>query len=151
MAIPQSGCGGSGAVMPGAAVNRMLVLLDSTVLIDYLRGKPVVRRVQWLRHGNDVPCATGINVEEVVRGLKPNEHGAAQRLFDGLEIISIGAGDGWRAGSWRRQFAEQGIMLWQADCLIAAVATRVGARLATGNPKDFPIPDLVVEHWPVGE
>jgi hypothetical protein len=27
----------------------------------------------------------------------------------------------------------------------------VGARLATGNPKHFPMPELEVEHWPVGE
>ncbi|MGH8897917.1 MAG: hypothetical protein ACRDZ4_13070 [Egibacteraceae bacterium] len=26
----------------------------------------------------------------------------------------------------------------------------VGARLATGNPADFPMTELQVEHWPVG-
>lgn len=129
----------------------MLVLLDSTVLIDYLRGRPAVGRVRRLRRANDVPCTTGINVEEVVRGLKSGERDAAQRLFDGLEILGIGARDGWQAGMWRRQFAAQGVTLWQADCLIAAVAARVGARLATANPKDFRMPDLTVEHWPVGE
>lgn len=129
----------------------MLVLLDSTVLIDYLRGRPAVDRVRRLRDGHDVPCTTGINVEEIVRGLRPAERNAAQQLFDGLEIIRIGVADGWLAGVWRQQFAAQGITLWQADCLIAAVASRVGARLATGNPKGFPMPDLTVEHWPVGE
>jgi hypothetical protein len=39
----------------------------------------------------------------------------------------------------------------QADCLIAAAAIGVGARLATGNPKHFPMPELDVEHWLVGE
>ncbi|MGH8885693.1 MAG: PIN domain-containing protein [Egibacteraceae bacterium] len=128
----------------------MFVLLDSTVLIDYLRGRPVATRVQRLRRIDDVPATTGINVEEVVRGLESGELDAAQRLFDGLEVISIGARDGWLAGSWRRQFAAQGVTLWQADCLIAAVASRVGARLATGNPKDFPMPEITVEHWPTG-
>ncbi|MGH8898658.1 MAG: PIN domain-containing protein [Egibacteraceae bacterium] len=128
----------------------MFVLLDSTVLIDYLRGRPVVTRVQRLRRVDDVPATTGINVEEVVRGLESGELDAAQRLFDGLEIVSIGARDGWLAGSWRRQFAAQGVTLWQADCLIAAVASRLGARLATGNPKDFPMPEITVEHWPTG-
>ncbi|MGH8903570.1 MAG: PIN domain-containing protein [Egibacteraceae bacterium] len=128
----------------------MLVLLDSTVLIDYLRGRPVVARVGRLRRNDDVACTTGINVEEVARGLRPGELDAAGRLFDGLEIIAIGRRDGWRAGSWRREFAANGVTLWQADCLIAAVAQRVGARLATGNPKDFPMPEVQVEHWPVG-
>jgi predicted nucleic acid-binding protein len=35
--------------------------------------------------------------------------------------------------------------------LIAAAAAGVGARLITGNPKDFPMDEITVEHWPVGE
>jgi predicted nucleic acid-binding protein len=42
-------------------------------------------------------------------------------------------------------------MLSQADCLIAAAAVGVGARLASGNPKHFPMPGLTVEPWPVGK
>lgn len=26
----------------------------------------------------------------------------------------------------------------------------INARLATGNPTDFPMDDITVEHWPVG-
>ena len=33
----------------------------------------------------------------------------------------------------------------------ADVAAAAGAILATGNPKDFPMPDLLVQHWPMGE
>jgi predicted nucleic acid-binding protein len=39
-----------------------------------------------------------------------------------------------------------------ADALIAAATVSIGARLVTGNPKDFErIPGLVLEHWPAGE
>ena len=34
----------------------MLVLLDTTVLIDYLRGKPAVERVDALLARGDTPC-----------------------------------------------------------------------------------------------
>lgn len=129
----------------------MLVLLDSTILIDFLLGRPAVQHVRSLRDRGDDPCTTGINVEEIVRGLRASEVTAAHQLFDGLELISIDAVDGWKAGTWRREFAGHGVTLWQADCLVAAAAHRVGARLATGNPKDFPMPDLDLEHWPVGE
>ncbi|MGH8910586.1 MAG: PIN domain-containing protein [Egibacteraceae bacterium] len=129
----------------------MRILLDSTVLIDYLRGRPVVPRVWALRQHGEVPCTTGVNVEEIVRGLRPREVSAARALFDGLEILPVTARDGWCAGSWRREYAGQGTTLWQSDCLIAAVAARVGARLATGNPKDFPMKEVDVEHWPVGQ
>jgi predicted nucleic acid-binding protein len=57
---------------------------------------------------------------------------------------------GVQAGAWRRSFAERGVTLHQADCLIAAAAIGVGAALATGNPQDFSMPELVVEHWPAG-
>jgi predicted nucleic acid-binding protein len=40
----------------------------------------------------------------------------------------------------------RGNTLTQADCLIAASARALGARLATGNPLDFPMADLAVEH-----
>ncbi|MDQ3938848.1 MAG: type II toxin-antitoxin system VapC family toxin, partial [Chloroflexota bacterium] len=75
---------------------------------------------------------------------------AADRLFGGLVIVPLGLTEGRRAGRWRRDFAARGVTLSQADCLMAAAALSAAARLATGNPKDFPMPDLVVEHWPVG-
>lgn len=127
------------------------MLLDSTILIDFLRGRPAVDRVRALQLRGDDPCTTGINIQEIVRGLRDAEALSARRLVEGLEVVSIGADDGWQAGAWRREFARRGTTLWQADCLIAAAAHRVGARLATGNPKDFPMPGLEVEHWPVGE
>jgi predicted nucleic acid-binding protein len=128
------------------------VLLDTTVLIDLVRGRPgTTRRLQELRRAGDVPHACSINVEEVVRGVRPGEErDAADRLLDGLEITPLGREQGRRAGRWRRQYAEQGRTLSQADCLIAAAALSVGGRLATGNPKDFPMSELSVDHWPAG-
>ena len=65
-------------------------------------------------------------------------------------MADLGLEQGERAGQWRRDYAAKGITLSQADCLVAASAVTVGARLATGNPKDFPMTELVVEHWPSG-
>lgn len=128
----------------------MLKLLDSTVLIDYLRGRPAVARLSRLRDIGDVPATTPINIEEIVRGLRAAEVGAAERLFAGLVVIPVDERIGWRAGAWRREYAERGVTLWQADCLIAACALESRATLVTGNPTDFPMPDVTVEHWPVG-
>jgi predicted nucleic acid-binding protein len=127
------------------------VLLDTTVLIDLLRGRSAVDRLGALRASGDVPYACAVNVEEVVRGLRPEEERAARRLFQGLRIVPLGEAEGSRAGTWRRDFAARGSTLSQADCLIAAAAAAVGGRLATGNPRDFPMPELAVEHWPAGE
>lgn len=128
----------------------MLRVLDSTVLIDYLRGRPVVSRVHQLRRVGDVPATTAINVEEIVRGLRKEEESAARRLFAGLVVLAVSERAAWQAGAWRREHAARGVTLWQADCLIAALATLHGASLATGNPRDFPMTGPSVEHWPVG-
>lgn len=128
----------------------MLAVLDSTVLIDYLRGRPAVEGVQVLRSRGDVPATTAINVEEIVRGLRPSEIEAAERLCRGLVVLPIDEVAAWQAGAWRRSFAARGVTLFQADCLIAAAADHHRGVLFTGNPKDFPMPGLAVEHWPVG-
>jgi hypothetical protein len=55
-----------------------------------------------------------------------------------------------RAGQWRREFARRGVTIHQADCLIAAATAGIEARLATGNPSDFPMDEVTVDHRPVG-
>jgi predicted nucleic acid-binding protein len=72
------------------------------------------------------------------------------QLLGALRVAQLGGSEGERAGRWRAQFASRGTTLSQADCLIAAAALGVGARLATGNPRDFPMVEVEVEHWPVG-
>ena len=129
----------------------MLHVLDTTVLIDHLRGRPAASRIVSLLDAGEVAATTAVNVEEIVRELRSKEVEAARSLFDGLLILRIGQRIGWQAGQWRRDFASRGITLWQADCLVAATAFVHGAVLATGNPKDFPMDGLTVEHWPVGE
>jgi predicted nucleic acid-binding protein len=129
----------------------VLWVLDSTVLIDYLRGRPAVQRIRALRESGDVPATTAINAEEIVRGLRPAETEAATRLFAGLVVLPVDLAAAWQAGEWRRTFASRGISLWQADCLIAATAAIHGGSLATGNPKDFPMSGVDVSYWPVGE
>ena len=54
------------------------------------------------------------------------------------------------AGAWRRRFASRGTTVSQADCLIAAAAHSVAARLVTGTPRHFPMREVDVEHWRVG-
>ena len=128
----------------------MLFLVDTTVLIDYLRGTPGAKRLDDLLDRGDVVCTTAINVEEIARGLRAAEARSAAALVEGVTILSLGATEGWQAGVWRREFAARGITLSQGDCLIGAAALSAGATLATGNPKDFPMTEIEVQHWPVG-
>lgn len=127
------------------------ILLDSTVLIDALRGRPAAERVRMMRRRGDEPWISVISVEEIWRGLLAGEEPMARRLLRAMRLAPLGVAEGERAGRWRRQYAEEGRTLHQADCLIAASAVAAGANLATGNPHHFPFPDLTVENWPPGE
>jgi predicted nucleic acid-binding protein len=127
------------------------LLLDTTVLIDALRGLPAGERLRGLRHTAGVPWVCAINVEEVLRGAGHEERVSTLRFLGGMRVAPLGQEEGIRAGGWRRDFARKGVTLSQADCLIAAAAVGIGARLATGNPKHFPMPELELEHWPVEE
>lgn len=129
----------------------MLFLLDTTVLIDYLRDAPAASKVERLLDRGDIVCTTAINIEELARGLRPREHRHATALIAGSIVVWLEATEGWQAGSWRQSFAARGVTLSQADCLIAAAALSADAVLATGNPKDFPMKEIRVEHWPVGK
>ena len=103
--VPLTGSGSRDARTAVASDRRttMLVLADTTVLIDYLRNAPSAERFERLLVRGDVVCTTAINVEEIVRGLRSDERPVATRLVSGLVIIPIGAREGWQAGEWRRR------------------------------------------------
>lgn len=128
-----------------------MLLLDTTVLIDALRGRPAIARVQSLRREAQAPWICAVNIEEVLRGADTRGEAGTMRFLKGFRLAPLGRREGERAGRWRRDYARKGVTLGQGDCLIAAAAVGIGARLATGNPKHFPMPELDVEHWPVGE
>jgi predicted nucleic acid-binding protein len=153
IAIQQGGSAGSDESIGDESVSSEVpaLFLDTTVLIDALRGRAAADRLGALRRTTDPPYVCAINVEEVCRGAHRGEEEAVRRLLRGLRIAPLGREEGEAAGRWRRDFAAKGATLSQADCLVAAAAVGVGARLVTGNPKDFPMAELVVETWPSGQ
>src|SRR6478752_7548445 len=67
-----------------ASADVARVLLDSTVLIDALRGRPAGEHLRALRRQGDEPWTSAISIEEIWRGLLPGEEAIAQRLVRGL-------------------------------------------------------------------
>ena len=127
------------------------ILLDTTVLIDLLRGRAgAIASLRTLRETGDDPYACAVNVERGRSRSAPPR--ARSRPPPGRRHPGrpLGSEQGWQAGLWRRDFAARGQTLSHADCLVAAAALSVGGRLATGNPKHFPMRELIVEHWPAG-
>ena len=129
----------------------MAVLLDTTVLIDVLRHRPAADRLLSLRITGEVPYICAINAQEVHRGLRAEEVSQAAAMLAAFRVAPLGGMEGALAGVWQREFRARGVTLGSGDCLIAAAALGVGAAIATGNPKHFPMERVVVQHWPVGE
>ncbi|WP_343603122.1 hypothetical protein [Mycobacterium sp.] len=134
---------------------RVHITVDNELVAELDR-RPGSRRrsafiAELIRRGLDDEhrwtCA--ISIEEIWRGLLLGEDAVADRLARGLRCAPLGPSEGVRAGGWRCQFAARGVTLHPADCLIAAATAGTDARLATGNPADFPMDDITVEHWPV--
>lgn len=129
----------------------MAILLDSTVLIDLLRGRPAtVERLRALRDAGDVPYVCAVTTAEVHCGLRPDHIGRAAALLAAFRAAPLGPVEGALAGTWQREFRRRGITVGTPDCLVAAAAVGVHAAIATGNPKHFPMDGVRVEHWPVG-
>jgi predicted nucleic acid-binding protein len=115
----------------------MTAVLDTTVLIDVLRGHPPA--VDYVVSFEEVPVCSEVTRVEVLRGLRSDERRSAERLFQRLrwlpvdEAISRAAGDLGR----RLRRSYQGIGV--ADLIIAATADQLGLPLATTNVRHFPL------------
>lgn len=115
----------------------MTVVLDSTILIDHLRGSRAA--TDFIVGLDGSPTCSEVTRIEVVQGLRSAEKQAAAQLFDLLEWIPLNDTVARRAGElgrrWRR--SHPGIDL--ADLAIAATAELHEAELATINVKHFPM------------
>ncbi len=115
----------------------MTVVLDTSVLVDLLRGhEPAGEFVESL---TSVPVCSEITRVEVLRGLRSSERSRTNDLFDELRWISLDAAIGRRAGNLGRTWRGSHPGLSSADLVIAATAEHVGGELATGNVRHFPM------------
>jgi hypothetical protein len=113
------------------------VLLDTNVVIDFLRG--TVAAVALIRSLNSSPALSAVTVAEIVAGLKNRrEEAGAETLFANSQVLPIGSDIARRAGVFVRLYgASQSVDI--PDALIAATAEHHGLKLATLNVKHFPM------------
>jgi hypothetical protein len=118
------------------------LLLDTDVLIDYLRGQPeaiafLQKNIQSLR----VSCVT---VAEVYVGVREGrERETLDQFISLLKVADITPAIAVQAGLWRRDYGKAhgtGLM----DALIAATARHTGSTLVTLNSKHFPMLEAVL-------
>jgi predicted nucleic acid-binding protein len=118
-------------------------LLDSGIIIDALNGKRGRRELidQLIQDGADMACCS-INVTEVYAGLRPGEEAKTGRLLRSLKFYPVTWEIAKQAGGLLNVWRQQNRTLSLPDTTIAAVALANDLMLVTGNPKDFPMPEL---------
>ena len=120
-----------------------MVLLDSDVLIEILRGRNQEISARWTESGRtDSPIMyTPITEAELWAGARSPEFEALHELFQTLVCVPIDREVGRLAGEYLKQYHKShGVHL--GDALIAASAVINDAPLWTRNRKHYPMAEL---------
>ena len=121
----------------------MILLLDTTVLIDALRARNSRRELlrELVVAGHTLTTAA-INVAEVYAGMRPEEERKTETFLSSLECYGMTGAIARHAGSLKSEYARKGQTLSLADMVVAATALEHGLVLMTDNRKDFPLAQL---------
>ncbi|MCY4014092.1 MAG: type II toxin-antitoxin system VapC family toxin [Gammaproteobacteria bacterium] len=116
------------------------LLVDTDILIDYLRGHP--RAVRFVTESADDIVVSAMSVAELFAGVRGEAHEPEQHtLRDFLElfaILPVTATIAKTGGIYRRDYAgSHGVGL--ADAIIAATADAAEATLQTLNVRHYPM------------
>lgn len=119
----------------------MTVLLDTSVLIDFLRGHN--EAVKFVGGLDEPAISSEICRVGVLQGLRSSEERLAAELFELIEWIPVIEPISTRAGALGRQWRPSHSGIDTADLIIAATAELTDASLQTLNVKRFPMIDAL--------
>jgi predicted nucleic acid-binding protein len=114
------------------------LLVDTDVLIDFLRRKAAARDLLEEAVQTHDLHASVITLAEVLAGMRPAEKEATEALLEGLVLLPVTEAVARKAGELRS--SAKNILL--PDCLIAATALIEECPLLTFNRKDYPFHGL---------
>ncbi len=115
-----------------------MTLLDTTVLVDALRGRSEALR--YIGALPEQPAISSVTVAELYAGVRPDEEEDLGRFVAIFRVLPVDAAVAEQAGYWRRDYGpSHGTSL--TDAMIAATAAAHGVALATHNIRHFPMLD----------
>jgi predicted nucleic acid-binding protein len=117
----------------------MTALVDTSVLIDFLRGHSGAEEVLEREQAESQLHASEMTRLEVLAGMRPAEEVATRALLSTLIWHPVDADIAEGAGALGRTWLSSHRSIDGADLVIAATAIRVDGRLLTCNIKHFPM------------
>ena len=120
----------------------MPLLIDTDVIIDYLRDRP--EAVSYLENLAEPLLMSAVTVAELYAGVRDGaERTALDNFIQAFEIVAVDEEIAVKGGLYRRDYSKShntGL----ADALIAATAEVRRAELVTLNKKHFPMLSEVI-------
>ncbi|SDX94327.1 hypothetical protein SAMN05661080_01790 [Modestobacter sp. DSM 44400] len=117
----------------------MTALVDTSILIDYLRGHEQAAAVLEGERMAAPLQASEITRLEVLAGMRPAEEDATRSLLSTLVWHPVDADVAEDAGALGRRWLPSHHTIDSADLAIAATAIRTSSRLLTRNVRHFPM------------
>jgi predicted nucleic acid-binding protein len=117
----------------------MIYLVDTSVLIDFLRGVPDAVDAVLAARTRGALHASEITRLEVLAGMRPAEEGATRALLSTLTWHPVSSEIAERAGALGRAWLPRYKRIDATDLAIAATAQLIDADLLTTNIKHFPM------------
>jgi predicted nucleic acid-binding protein len=114
-------------------------LVDTSVLIEYLRGNEDAAEILEQERAAAPLHASEITRLEILAGMRPAEEDATRSLLSAFVWHPLEADVAEEAGALGRQWLPSNHTIDAADLAIAATAIRIGARLLTLNVRRFPM------------
>lgn len=113
------------------------MIVDTNILIDFLRGQPGARSFLLSLTSDAVPSCSVISVAEIHAGMRESERNKVQQLLGSMTVLPVTNQMAEMAGSLKRN--ARGLSLTLDDCLIAATAVTQSEELATRNARHYPM------------
>jgi predicted nucleic acid-binding protein len=117
------------------------VLVDTSVVIDYLRGVPAAAELLERERALGALHASEITRLEVLAGMRPVEEEQTRSLLSALRWHPVDAEVAEQAGALGRAWLPSQGGIDSADLAIAATSVLLNARLLTKNVRHFPMID----------
>lgn len=117
-----------------------VILLDTSILIDHLRGhRPAQVVLQDVARQGHRLAASVLTRLEVFAGMRPQDETVTRRLLDVLDWVPVDKALADDAGRLANYYLKSHPGIDPVDYVIAATTDRIDALLWTRNLKHFPM------------